>query len=300
MKRARIFAHAPRRRCRCHYDHRVTQATDSPVVVEQAGRTLIITINRPTAKNAVNAEVSHGLAGAVERLDDDAGLSVAIVTGAGGAFCAGMDLKSMNSAPPGESMRSGDESGQGGGGSSAGGLDVTRLPALLKGRRLTKPLIAAVEGAAVAGGTEILQGTDIRVAGRSARFGVAEAKWGLFPLGGSAVRLARQIPYTLAADMLLTGRLIGADEAREYGLIGHVVDEGAALDKALELAETIAGNGPVAVQAILRTLRETEGMHEEDAFRIESKIGVEVFRSDDAKIGPRAFAQKQKPEFTGR
>ncbi|QDQ96821.1 crotonase/enoyl-CoA hydratase family protein [Tomitella fengzijianii] len=269
-------------------------------LVDKRGHTLIVTMHRPEARNALSADMMATMQAAWDLVDEDPDIRVAILTGAGGAFCAGMDLKSMNSAPPGESMRSGDESGQGGGGSSAGGLDVTRLPALLKGRRLTKPLIAAVEGAAVAGGTEILQGTDIRVAGRSARFGVAEAKWGLFPLGGSAVRLARQIPYTLAADMLLTGRLIGADEAREYGLIGHVVDEGAALDKALELAETIAGNGPVAVQAILRTLRETEGMHEEDAFRIESKIGVEVFRSDDAKIGPRAFAQKQKPEFTGR
>ncbi|GAA4808895.1 crotonase/enoyl-CoA hydratase family protein [Tomitella cavernea] len=269
-------------------------------LVDKRGHTLIVTMHRPEARNALSADMMATMQAAWDLVDEDPDIRVAILTGAGGAFCAGMDLKAMNSTPPGESMRSGHEEGGGAGSSSSGGLDVTRLPALLKGRRLTKPLIAAVEGAAVAGGTEILQGTDIRVAGRSARFGVAEAKWGLFPLGGSAVRLARQIPYTLAADLLLTGRLINADEAREYGLIGYVVDDGAALDKALKLAETIAGNGPVAVQAILRTLRETEGMHEEDAFRIESKIGVAVFRSDDAKIGPRAFAQKQKPEFTGR
>ena len=131
---------------------------------------------------------------------------------------------------------------------------------LLKGRRLTKPLIAAVEGPAIAGGTEILQATDIRVAGESARFGVSEARWGLFPLGGSAVRLPRQIPYTVAADLLLTGRHITAAEALEIGLIGHVVPDGQALDKALEIAGAIAANGPLAVQAILRTIRETEGM----------------------------------------
>jgi enoyl-CoA hydratase len=168
---------------------------------------------------------------------------------------------------------------------------------LLKGRRLTKPLIAAVEGPAIAGGTEILQATDIRVAGQSARFGISEARWGLFPLGGSAVRLTRQIPYTLAADLLLTGRHITAAEALSMGLIGHVVPDGQALDKALEIAAAIAANGPVAVRAILRTLRETEGLAENDAFAIEAKIGAAVFASDDAKEGPRAFAEKRRPQF---
>ena len=174
------------------------------------------------------------------------------------------------------------------------------IEALLKGRRLTKPLIAAVEGPAIAGGTEILQATDIRVAGESARFGVSEARWGLFPLGGSAVRLPRQIPYTVAADILLTGRHLTAAEAKEIGLIGHVVPDGQALDKALELAELIAANGPLAVQAILRTIRETEGMHENEAFKIDADLGMEVFRSDDAKEGPRAFAEKRTPNFEGR
>jgi enoyl-CoA hydratase len=171
---------------------------------------------------------------------------------------------------------------------------------LLKGRRLTKPLIAAVEGPAVAGGTEILQATDIRVAGEGARFGVSEARWGLFPMGGSAVRLPRQIPYTVAADLLLTGRHISAAEAREIGLIGHVVPDGQALARALEIAETIAANGPVAVRAILRTIRETEGMAEDDAFATEARIGLEVFASEDAQEGPRAFAEKREPVFRDR
>jgi enoyl-CoA hydratase len=180
---------------------------------------------------------------------------------------------------------------------AAGDTDLSVIEPLLKGRRLTKPLIAAVEGPAVAGGTEILQATDIRVAGESARFGVAEARWGLFPLGGSAVRLPRQIPYTIAADLLLTGRLITAAEARDIGLIGHVVPDGQALARALEIADLIAANGPVAVRAILRTIRETEGLAENDAFALEARIGMEVFRSQDAKEGPRAFAQKRTPEF---
>ncbi|MDT4977248.1 MAG: enoyl-CoA hydratase, partial [Pseudonocardiales bacterium] len=131
-------------------------------------------------------------------------------------------------------------------------------------------------------------------------FGVSEARWGLFPLGGSAVRLTRQLPYTIAADLLLTGRHIRAAEAKDIGLIGHVVPDGQALEKALELAELIAANGPLAVQAILRTIRETEGMHENDAFKIEAELGMAVFRSADAREGPRAFAEKRPPDFQGR
>jgi enoyl-CoA hydratase len=173
-------------------------------------------------------------------------------------------------------------------------MDLSVIDALLKGRRLTKPLIAAVEGAAVAGGTEILQATDIRIAGASARFGIPEARWGLFPLGGSAVRLVRQLPYAIAADLLLTGRHLGADEALRIGLIGEVVPDGQALARALEVADVIAANGPLAVQAILRVIRQTEGMAEDDAFAVEARIGMEVFTSDDAKEGPRAY-RKRKP-----
>jgi enoyl-CoA hydratase len=121
----------------------------------------------------------------------------------------------------------------------------------------------------------------------------------LFPLGGSAVRLVRQIPYAIAAEMLLTGRQLSAAEAKAAGLVGHVVPDGQALTKALELAASIAANGPIAVQAILRTIRETEGLAENDAFAVESKVGMAVFRSDDAKEGPRAFIEKRTPQFRG-
>ncbi|MFD3810112.1 crotonase/enoyl-CoA hydratase family protein [Rhodococcus sp. NPDC058639] len=255
-------------------------------LVEQRGHVLIVTLNRPEARNALSGEMMAIMSDAWDRVDNDPEIRVAILTGAGGAFCAGADLKAMNQSAPGDKFE-------------GGGWDLSRLPALLKGRRLTKPLIAAIEGAAIAGGTEILQGTDIRVAGESAKFGVSEAKWGLFPLGGSAVRLVRQIPYTIAADILLTGRHIKAAEAKEIGLIGYVVPDGTALDKALEIAETIANNGPVAVQAILRTIRDSEGLHEEEAFRIDAELGAAVFKSADAKEGPRAFAEKRPPKFTG-
>jgi len=256
-------------------------------LVERSGHALIVTMNRPAARNALTSQMLAILREAWDRVDSDDLIRVCVLTGAGGSFCAGADLKAMTANHPGESFRSGD-------------WDLSVVDGLLKGRRLTKPLIAAVEGPAVAGGTEILQATDIRVAGRSAKFGVSEARWGLFPLGGSAVRLPRQIPYTLAADLLLTGRHITAEEAWRLGLIGHVVEDGQALAKAMELAEMIAANGPVAVRAILRTMRETEGLAENDAFKIEAPIGMEVFASDDAKEGPRAFVERRKPEFHNR
>jgi enoyl-CoA hydratase len=258
--------------------------TEQPhALIDKRGHVLIVTMNRPKARNALSGEMLALMQQAWDQVDSDSDIRVCVLTGAGGAFCAGADLKAMNQSHPGQRE-----------------FDPAVLEPLLKGRRLTKPLIAAVEGPAIAGGTEILQATDIRVAGESARFGVAEARWGLYPLGGSAVRLVRQIPYTIAADLLLTGRHITATEAREIGLIGHVVPDGQALATALEIAGKIAANGPVAVRAILRTIRETEGMNENDAFAIDGRIGMEVFRSEDAKEGPRAFAEKRTPEFKDR
>ena len=262
--------------------------TDQPhCLVEQEGHRLVVTMNRPEAKNALSGEMMDTMREAWDRVNNDPAIRVAILTGAGGAFCAGADLKAMSSKHPGDSFE-------------GGGWDLSVIKPLLKGFRLTKPLIAAVEGPAIAGGTELLQATDIRVAGEGARFGLSEPRWGLYPLGGSAVRLPRQIPYTVAADLLLTGRHIKAPEAKELGLIGHVVPDGTALDKAREIADMIAANGPLAVQSILRTMRETEGMHEEVAFKLDAEIGAPVFSSEDAKEGPRAFAEKRAPEFTGR
>ncbi len=256
-------------------------------LVERRGHVLIVTMNRPEARNALSAPMMALMRQAWDTVDGDPGIRVCVLTGAGGAFCAGADLKAMTSAHPGDRFRAGE-------------ADLSVIEPLLKGRRLTKPLIAAVEGPAIAGGTEILQACDIRVAGESARFGVSEARWGLFPLGGSAVRLPRQIPYTVAADLLLTGRHITAAEAASIGLIGHVVPDGQALGKALEIAAAIAANGPVAVRAILRVIRETEGLAEDEAFALEARAGLAVFASEDAREGPRAFAEKRLPQFRDR
>jgi enoyl-CoA hydratase len=262
-------------------------ASEPPhALVEHRGHVLIVTMNRPQARNALSGPMMAIMRQAWDEVDRNPDVRACVLTGAGGAFCAGADLKAMTAAHPGDAFRS-------------GAWNLAVIEPLLKGRRLTKPLIAAVEGAAVAGGTEILQATDVRVAGESARFGVSEARWGLFPLGGSAVRLPRQLPYTLAAEILLTGRHLTAAEAKQIGLIGHVVPDGQALGKALELAELIAANGPLAVRAILRTIRETEGMPENEAFEVEARLGMEVFASQDAKEGPRAFAEKRRPSFTG-
>ncbi|KJK46612.1 enoyl-CoA hydratase [Lentzea aerocolonigenes] len=263
----------------------MTTTTQPHALVDLVGNVLVVTMNRPEVRNALSGPMMAIMREAWDRVDNDPDVRVCILTGAGGSFCAGADLKAMTTNHPSE---------------SDGKFDFSVIEPLLKGRRLTKPLIAAVEGPAVAGGTEILQATDIRVAGESARFGVSEARWGLFPLGGSAVRLPRQIPYTVAADLLLTGRHIKAPEAKEIGLIGHVVPDGEALNKAMELAELITANGPLAVRAILKTMRETEAVHENEAFEVDARLGMEVFRSEDAKEGPRAFAAKRKPEFKGR
>jgi enoyl-CoA hydratase len=251
----------------------------------------VVTLNRPERKNALSPSMMAGLSDAWDEVNANPDIRVAILTGAGGCFCSGMDLQAATDEPPGDIFARGDD--------SAADVMSGVIKPLLKGFTLTKPLIAAVEGPAIAGGTEVLQATDIRIAGESARFGVSEVRWGLFPLGGSTVRLRRQIPYTVACDILLTGRHLGAAEAKEIGLIGEVVPDGTALDRAREVAATIAANGPVAVQAVLRALRETESVPEDEALRIETRIGIDVFMSDDAKIGPAAFIEKRVPEFKG-
>jgi enoyl-CoA hydratase len=261
--------------------------TTPDCLVEQDGHKLVVTMNRPERRNALSSEMLRIMEDAWDRVNSDPEIRVCILTGAGGYFCAGMDLKAADEKPPSESFESGE-------------YDPTVIKGLLKGFRLTKPLIAAVEGPAIAGGTEILQGTDIRVAGESARFGVAEARWSLYPMGGSAVRLPRQIPYTVAAELLLTGRTLVAAEAKELGLIGHVVPDGQALAKAHELADMVAANGPLAVQAILKTMRDSEGKHEDDCWADDARVGAAVFSSADAKEGPRAFLEKRAPNFTGQ
>jgi enoyl-CoA hydratase len=263
------------------------------LLTEQQGSVLTVTINRPEKKNAVNAEVLCGLSDAWRRLDEDRELRVAILTGAGGNFCAGMDLsviaKLAAGTPPETEYDARIQK------------DTNIIfDGWLKTRRPSKPVIAAVEGFALAGGTEILQGTDIRVAGESAQFGVTEVQRALFPMAGSTVRLPRQIPYTIALEMLLTGNAYTARQCLGFGLIGHVVPDGQALAHARTIAGRIAANGPLAVRAILKAVRETACLPEAAAFEKEMAIGLPVFGSEDAKEGPRAFLEKRAPVFTGR
>jgi enoyl-CoA hydratase len=259
------------------------------VEVEREGGVLIVTMNRPQRYNAMTLTMFAQMADAWQELREDDSLTCAILTGAGGNFSAGMDLRAM----------AGDAD-------ETGAIDTAqRLKddpgfvwrGLLKTDRPYKPVIAAVEGYAYAGGTEILQGTDIRVASTSARFAVSEAKRSLYPMGGSAVRLRRQIPYAWAVDILVSGRDITAQEALQLGLVSHVVPEGGALAKAKEVAADVAACGPLAVEAIMQVLRETEHMSEADAFAYEQPLGNAVFASDDAKEGPLAFKEKRDPVY---
>ncbi|UNS95807.1 crotonase/enoyl-CoA hydratase family protein [Streptomyces tubbatahanensis] len=257
------------------------------LTVERVGATLVLTLNRPEAKNALSLAMLVGLYdGWLEADADDAVRSV-VLTGAGGTFCAGMDLKALA------------------GGGMEGQRHRARLreepdlhwKAMLRHHRPRKPVIAAVEGHCVAGGTEMLQGTDIRVAGESAVFGLYEVRRGLFPLGGSTVRLPRQIPRTHALEMLLTGRPYSAAEAQHVGLIGRVVPDGTALDAALETAERVNACAPLAVEAVKASVHETSAMTEEEGLAAELERGWPLFDTADAKEGARAFAQKRQPRF---
>ena len=253
--------------------------------VERHGHTVVVTMNRPEAKNALSLPMLVGMADAWDEIDGDDDVRCAVLTGAGGAFSSGMDLKSMSGPVDEKYQRRREEDPD------------LHWKALLRHYHLKKPLIAAVEGFAVAGGTEILQATDIRVAGEGATFGVFEARRGLFPLGGSTVRLRRQIPYTIAMDILLTARPVSAQEALEIGLIGRVVPDGHALEEAMKIAEQIGRNGPLAVEAIKRSVRATEGLPEDEALKIELEIGWPIFATEDAQEGPRAFAEKRPADF---
>ena len=252
--------------------------TEDAVLVDQRDRILVITINRPKAKNAVNLAVSQGLADAMDRLDGDAGLSVGVVTGAGGSFCAGMDLKAF---ARGERC---DIEGR--------GLGFTERPP-------AKPLIAAVEGYALAGGTELALATDLIVASRESAFGIPEVKRGLVAGGGGLLRLPQRIPSAIAMELALTGDNLSAERAHDLGLVNVLAEPGGALDAALELAGRITANGPLAVAATKRIIVESRAWSPESMWREQTSILAPVFMSNDAKEGAIAFAEKRAPKWTG-
>lgn len=257
------------------------------LLVEQKGFVAILTLNDPKTRNAFSKEMMVRVADELQRCNDDPNVRVIIITGAEGNFSSGSNLKEQVVRHDTEWQRRLDED-QG-----------IWMRAFLRAERPMKPIIAAIEGYALAGGTEVTLGADIRVAGRGATFGLSEAKLGLVPLGGGTARLVKQIPYSIAVEMLVTGRTMSAPEAATWGLIGHVVDDGAALERALEIAETIAVNGPLAVKTILQLARENVDLPEAEALQNEFTLGYPRITSAEAAEGRRAFSEKRKPTFTG-
>ncbi|MBC8342315.1 MAG: enoyl-CoA hydratase/isomerase family protein [Proteobacteria bacterium] len=255
----------------------------------------ILTLNRPEQRNAFSPQTMVLLARAWKDFREDGAMRVAILTGAGDtAFCAGGDLKLLLPMFTGARQPETEWDHE-----LMSNLGDVMATALLRPFELYKPIIAAVNGYAMAGGSEILQSTDIRIASRTASFGLTEVKRGLVPGGGSMVRLQRQIPYAKAMELLMTGDNMSAEEAHRVGFINEVVEPEALMPRALEIAAKIAKNAPLAVQAIKETAIRTNGIPLEEAFKIEHECSAKVMTSSDAREGPRAFAEKREPVFKG-
>jgi len=241
-----------------------------------------VTFDRPAKRNAFTGEMMRAGSRAIRDADGNEDVRAIIVTGAGEeAFCAGADLAetiprwtadTSNVAPDDDDLH-------------------------LRRELIRTPIIAAVNGDCLAGGMEFLQATDVRIAAESARFGLTEPRWGVAPVSGSHVRLPRQIPYCRAMEFLLTGATFPAEHAHGAGLVNEVVSDGQALARAKEVADEIARNSPFAIRKIKETVLRCYGRPLDDAFRLESRIGEEVFASDDALDGPRAFVEDREPSF---
>jgi enoyl-CoA hydratase len=258
----------------------MTDAGAAPAVLtERRERILLVTLNRPDQRNAVNAAVAHGIAAALDELDADAELSIGVITGAGKGFCSGMDLKAFvageNPTIPGR-----------------GFAGITR-------RAADKPLIAAIEGFAVAGGLEVALACDLIVAARGARLGIPEVKRSLVAAGGGLLRLPRMLPRNVAMEMALTGDPLPAERAHELGLVNRLAEPGGALDSALELAATIAANGPLALAATKRILTDSVDWPDAEFFDRQEAIAAPVRSSADAREGATAFAEKRAPVWKG-
>jgi enoyl-CoA hydratase len=250
------------------------------VLTERLGGVLLITLNRPDARNAVNLAVAEGIAAALDELDGDRGLSVGVLTGAGSGFCAGMDLKAfVRGERPVVAGR--------------GFAGVTQRPP-------DKPLIAAVEGYALAGGFELVLACDLVVAAETATFGIPEVKRGLVAAAGGLLRLPTRIAYHQAMELALLGNHIPAARARELGLVNRLVAEGTALEAALALAAEITANGPLAVAASKKIVAAARGWSDEEMWERQAEIAGPVSASKDAIEGARAFAEKRAPVWSGQ
>lgn len=262
------------------------------IEVTKDGGILTITINRPERRNALDLQHFGDLANAWIAFRDDPGLSVAIITGVGNSFCVGADLKSFVPMVT-------DNVEELASGTSEIPADAG-LIAVLREFELNKPVIAAVNGICVAGGMEMLLGTDLRIASEQAEFGISEPRRGLFPGGGTTVRLPRQIPFPWAMEILLTAERVDAETALRMGLVNKVVPQEDLLKEARRYAETIMENAPLAVQAVKKSVLTGLRLNLKEAFEQELMLAAEVFMTEDAKEGPRAFAEKRKPEWQGK
>jgi enoyl-CoA hydratase len=251
-----------------------------------------ITFNRPEARNAFDPDTLELLGKTWIDFRDDPSVLVAVVTGVGNSFCAGADL--------GELIPRVTASPEGVTGLLKGEAAKMFQAAMLRGFDLWKPIVAAVNGYCIAGGLEMLLGMDIRIASENAFFSLAEVRWGIFPAGGSTVKLARQIPYCKAMEILLTGERIDAKEAHRIGLVNYVVPPEELMPVAEKFAHRIADNGPLAVSAVKRSVIDCLSLPLKEAFAHETELAVPVYKSEDAIEGPMAFMQKRKPEFKGK
>jgi len=248
---------------------------DDVILTHQQDRILLITLNRPAAMNSINGELAHQLAAAATRLDDDPGLTVGVLAGAGAGFSAGMDLKAF-----------------------AKGEDIRPLVSFLR-KGTKKPLIAAVEGFALGGGLELALGCDLIVAATGAKLGLPEVGVGLFAASGGVLRLPGRVGYSKAMEMAITGDPLTAAEAAELGLVARLAEPGGAVDEAMRLAARVARNAPLAVAASKQLIRATKGLTESEFWANQKPHYTTVFASNDAKEGPRAFAEKRTPKWTG-